>query len=115
MEQGGQRRQAPGAHDDQVGAVAGRRPGDPVGRGAGLGAAAAAGADAAAAQPEHRPLDQPLGEGELDIAGMLGRIADSGFDGPVSMEIEFVDYEYPPWEACVDAARRGKAYFDSIS
>jgi sugar phosphate isomerase/epimerase len=57
----------------------------------------------------------PLGEGELDIAGMLGRIADSGFDGPVSMEIEFVDYEYPPWEACVDAARRGKAYFDSIS
>jgi L-ribulose-5-phosphate 3-epimerase len=57
----------------------------------------------------------PLGEGELDIAGMLGRIADSGFDGPVSMEIEFVDYEYPAWEACVDAARRSKAYFDSIS
>jgi L-ribulose-5-phosphate 3-epimerase len=57
----------------------------------------------------------PLGEGELDIAGMLRRITDSGFDGPVSMEIEFVNYEYPPWDACVEAARRGKAYFDSIS
>jgi L-ribulose-5-phosphate 3-epimerase len=57
----------------------------------------------------------PLGEGELDIAGMLAEITESGFDGPVSMEIEFVDYEYPPWEGCVEAARRGKAYFDSIS
>jgi sugar phosphate isomerase/epimerase len=57
----------------------------------------------------------PLGEGELDIAGMVRRISDSGFDGPVSMEIEFVDYEYPSWDACVDAARRSKAYFDSIS
>src|SRR5262245_23175932 len=37
----------------------------------------------------------PLGEGELDIAGMLRDIAGSGFSGPVSMEIEFVDYEYP--------------------
>ena len=46
---------------------------------------------------------------------MLRRISASGFDGPVSMEIEFVDYEYPLWDACVDAARRGKAYFDSIS
>ncbi len=57
----------------------------------------------------------PLGEGELDIAGMLAKIAGSGFDGPVSMEIEFVNYEYPPWEDCVAAAQRGKAYFDSIS
>jgi sugar phosphate isomerase/epimerase len=56
----------------------------------------------------------PLGDGELDLAGMLRRISESGFDGPVSMEIEFVDYEYPPWEACVEAAKRGKAYFDSI-
>ena len=55
----------------------------------------------------------PLGEGELDIADMVRRITDSGFDGPISMEIEFANYEYPPWEACLDAARRGKAYFDS--
>jgi sugar phosphate isomerase/epimerase len=57
----------------------------------------------------------PLGDGELDIKEMLRRIAESGFDGPVSMEIEFVNYEYPPWEACVEAARRGKAYFDKIA
>jgi L-ribulose-5-phosphate 3-epimerase len=57
----------------------------------------------------------PLGDGELDIGSMLRRITESGFDGPVSMEIEFVNYEYPPWDACVDAARRGKAYFDSIA
>jgi L-ribulose-5-phosphate 3-epimerase len=57
----------------------------------------------------------PLGEGDLDIAGMLRRITASGFDGPVSMEIEFVNYEYPPWDECVVAARRSKAYFDAIS
>jgi sugar phosphate isomerase/epimerase len=57
----------------------------------------------------------PLGEGELDLAGMLRALAGSGFSGPVSMEIEFVDYEYPGWEECVEAARRGKAYWDSLS
>jgi hypothetical protein len=30
------------------------------------------------------------------------------------MEIEFLDYEYPDWEACVEAARRGKAYWDGL-
>ena len=30
------------------------------------------------------------------------------------MEIEFVDYEYTPWRDCVEAARRGKAYWDSL-
>ena len=40
---------------------------------------------------------------------------DSGFSGPVSMEIEFTDYEYPDWEDCVEAARRGKAYWDSLA
>ena len=56
----------------------------------------------------------PLGEGDLDIAGMLRDLAASGFAGPVSMEIEFVDYAYPPWEECVVAAKRGKAYWDSL-
>jgi len=57
----------------------------------------------------------PLGEGDLDLASILRDIAASGFSGPVSMEIEFVDYEYPPWEECVEAARRGKAYWDSLT
>ena len=56
----------------------------------------------------------PLGEGELDLAGMLRRISESGFDGPVSMEIEFADYEYPDWDACVAAAQRGKAHWDGL-
>jgi sugar phosphate isomerase/epimerase len=57
----------------------------------------------------------PLGEGELDLVVMLRALAGSDFSGPVSMEIEFVDYEYPGWEECVEAARRGKAYWDSLS
>jgi sugar phosphate isomerase/epimerase len=56
----------------------------------------------------------PLGEGELDLPSMLGDLKKSGFSGPVSMEIEFTNYEWPDWEACVDAARRGKAYWDSL-
>ncbi len=56
----------------------------------------------------------PLGEGDLDIPGMLADLRGSGFDGPVSMEIEFVNYEYPPWDDCVEAARRGKSYWDSL-
>ena len=56
----------------------------------------------------------PLGEGELDIQGILRDLKDSGFSGPVSMEIEFADYEYPDWDACVAAARRGKAYWDGL-
>ncbi len=56
----------------------------------------------------------PLGEGELDLPGMLSDLAGSGFSGPVSMEIEFLDYDYPDWAGCVEAARRGKAYWDGL-
>jgi sugar phosphate isomerase/epimerase len=54
----------------------------------------------------------PLGEGELDLRSMLRDLESVGFSGPVSMEIEFTNYDYPDWDACVDAARRGKAYWD---
>jgi L-ribulose-5-phosphate 3-epimerase len=56
----------------------------------------------------------PLGEGELDIPLMLGSIRESGFSGPISMEIEFTNYEWPLWGECVEAARRGKAYWDGL-
>lgn len=56
----------------------------------------------------------PLGEGEIDLASILRDLAGSGFSGPVSMEIEFVDYVYPPWDECVEAARRGRAYWESL-
>jgi L-ribulose-5-phosphate 3-epimerase len=56
----------------------------------------------------------PLGEGEIDIPHILRRLAGSGFAGPVSMEIEFTNYEWPPWEDCVEAAQRSKAYWDGL-
>ena len=56
----------------------------------------------------------PLGEGELDIPKMLRDLERSGFSGPVSMEIEFTNYEWPLWAECVEAARRGKAYWDRL-
>lgn len=61
-------------------------------------------------------LDFPvLGEGELDLASILRDIEASGYSGPISMEIEYRDYEYPPWEECVEGARRGKAYWESLA
>jgi sugar phosphate isomerase/epimerase len=61
-------------------------------------------------------LDFPaLGEGEIDLVSILRDLAGSGFSGPVSMEIEYKNYEYPPWEECVEGARRGKAYWDSLA
>jgi sugar phosphate isomerase/epimerase len=60
-------------------------------------------------------LDFPvLGDGEIDLPAILRDLDGSGFSGPVSMEIEFADYVYPPWEECVEAARRGKAYWDGL-
>jgi sugar phosphate isomerase/epimerase len=56
----------------------------------------------------------PLGEGDVDIPHILRRLADTGFSGPVSMEIEFTDYQWPPWEECVAAARRSKEYWDGL-
>ena len=56
----------------------------------------------------------PLGEGDVDIASILRDLSESGFSGPVSMEIEFTNYEWPDWQGCVDAARRGKAYWDAL-
>jgi hypothetical protein len=31
------------------------------------------------------------------------------------MEIEFTNYEWPSWEECVEATRRGKAYWDGLA
>ena len=38
-----------------------------------------------------------------------------GFSGPVSLEIEYANYEYPDWAACVEGAVRGKAYWDGLA
>ena len=56
----------------------------------------------------------PLGEGEIDIPSILSDLRSIDFAGPVSMEIEFTNYEWPSWEECVAAAKRGKAYWDGL-
>jgi sugar phosphate isomerase/epimerase len=56
----------------------------------------------------------PLGDGEVDIPHLLRRLKETGFSGPVSMEIEFTNYEWPDWEGCVEAATRSKAYWDGL-
>ncbi len=56
----------------------------------------------------------PLGEGDLDIPALLRSLRSVDFSGPVSMEIEF-DGTWPDWEACLDATRRGKVYWDSLA
>jgi sugar phosphate isomerase/epimerase len=57
----------------------------------------------------------PLGEGDVDIPLMLRRLKETGFSGPVSLEIEFTNYEWPEWEICVAAATRAKAYWDGLA
>jgi sugar phosphate isomerase/epimerase len=55
----------------------------------------------------------PLGEGEIDIGGVLRKLDEIGFAGPVSMEIEF-DGNWPSWESCLDATKRGKDHWDAL-
>jgi hypothetical protein len=40
----------------------------------------------------------------VDVRAALDRL-----EVPISMEIEFTNYEWPLWGECVEAARRGKA------
>lgn len=56
----------------------------------------------------------PLGDGDVDIPRILRTLDAAGYDGPVSMEIEFTDYTWPAWEVCVEEARRSKAYWDGL-
>ena len=56
----------------------------------------------------------PLGDGEIDIPRILHTLDDAGYAGPVSMEIEFTDYSWPPFEECITEARRSKAYWDGL-
>lgn len=56
----------------------------------------------------------PLGQGELDVAGFLRRLGEIDYAGPVSMEIEFRNWEWPSWEECVEATRRGREHWDAL-
>jgi sugar phosphate isomerase/epimerase len=55
----------------------------------------------------------PLGEGEIDIERIITRLKEVSFIGPVAMEIEF-NGTWPDWQGCLEAASRGKRYWDSV-
>jgi sugar phosphate isomerase/epimerase len=56
----------------------------------------------------------PLGEGDLDVLGFLRQLRDAEYSGPVSMEIEFRNWEWPSFEECVEAVTRGREHWDAI-
>ena len=56
----------------------------------------------------------PLGDGDVDIPRILRTLAAADFTGPVSMEIEFTDYQWPDYGTTVAEAGRSKAYWDGL-
>ena len=51
----------------------------------------------------------PPGDGELDMTGLLALLADAGYAGPISAEVEFDDRGWPDYDACRAAADRSVA------
>jgi L-ribulose-5-phosphate 3-epimerase len=56
----------------------------------------------------------PLGDGDLDVPAFLRRLRDVGYSGPVSMEIEFQNWQWPSWEECVEAVTRGREHWETL-
>jgi len=48
----------------------------------------------------------PPGDGELDMVALLKILAEAGYDGPISGEVEFDERGWPDYDACLAAARR---------
>ena len=51
----------------------------------------------------------PPGDGELDMTGLLALLAEAGYSGPISAEVEFDERGWPDYEACRAAADRSVA------
>lgn len=51
----------------------------------------------------------PPGEGNIDVRKLLQIVADAGYTGPISAEVEFDDKGWPDYESCVAAATRSVA------
>jgi sugar phosphate isomerase/epimerase len=56
----------------------------------------------------------PLGEGELDVPTFLRAFRGIDYSGPLSIEIEFRNWEWPSWEECRAAAVRSREYYESV-
>ena len=52
----------------------------------------------------------PLGDGDIDLGAVLATVDAAGYAGPVCVEINFDENGYPPYDACVDAARRSRQH-----
>jgi sugar phosphate isomerase/epimerase len=48
----------------------------------------------------------PVGNGEIDIEGLLTILDEAGYTGPLSAEVEFDDRGWPDYDACRAAAQR---------
>lgn len=48
----------------------------------------------------------PPGDGQLDMAGLLVKMNDAGYEGPISAEVEFDDKGWPDYPGCLAAAKR---------
>jgi sugar phosphate isomerase/epimerase len=56
----------------------------------------------------------PPGDGELDLRGLLDILAASGYEGPISAEVEFDDKGWPDYEGCLTAAKRSVANLNGM-
>jgi len=48
----------------------------------------------------------PPGDGELDMTGLLAILAEAGYTGPISAEVEFSELGWPDYDTCRVAAKR---------
>jgi sugar phosphate isomerase/epimerase len=51
----------------------------------------------------------PPGDGELDMAALLVKLNDAGYEGPISAEVEFDDKGWPDYDSCLAGAKRSVA------
>jgi sugar phosphate isomerase/epimerase len=56
----------------------------------------------------------PTGEGEIDLARLLGILSDAGYTGPISAEVEFDENGWPDIAGCLDGAKRSVAGLHSL-
>lgn len=51
----------------------------------------------------------PPGDGQIDMAALLRKLNDAGYEGPISAEVEFDDKGWPDYAGCLAAAKRSVA------
>jgi sugar phosphate isomerase/epimerase len=57
----------------------------------------------------------PIGQGHVDFPRVLQILEDGGYAGPLSVEIEFYGFPYPPLDEIDAAVRASYAYLETIT